>query len=138
MIIMTVCSEFLDIWIYSNILGQIYSYSILFIQFLPDEYIRIFIHRRFMCAKNQIRQFVCDIRYVFLYFMKGYIYSMQFSVCLFCASFTNTKNTSYLSQINREEAKPHFWEPNPSPQKREEKKVTIIKALDNLSTHLKM
>ena len=37
------CSTHLILWIYLNILWQRYSYSAIFAQFIPDEYIRIFI-----------------------------------------------------------------------------------------------
>ena len=46
-----VYSEYLDIRIYSNILFRIYSYSKIFVSFLPGEYIWIFVWATF-CLMN--------------------------------------------------------------------------------------
>ena len=46
-----VYSEYSDIRIYSNILFRIYSYSKIFVSFLPAEYIRIFVRATF-CLMN--------------------------------------------------------------------------------------
>jgi hypothetical protein len=46
-----VFSEYSDVRIYSNISSRIYSYSKIFVPFLPAEYIRIFI-RHVFCIPN--------------------------------------------------------------------------------------